>query len=168
MKKYLMANRPDGLSDVIFEEEVPKDSVVDFWINFETPADMSSTADPTKGRTLLHEPPDGGAIFRVVRFGKDTQTVTVDAMLERHKVLNSVHVPSEEYLRSAKHPTMHRTDTLNYMILVSGRLWALTEGRDVLLQPGDVLVQQGCMHGWRTEGDEDAVLVAVLVDSKPL
>jgi quercetin dioxygenase-like cupin family protein len=44
----------------------------------------------------------------------------------------------------------------------------LTEGQDVLLQAGDVIVQKGGKHGWRNDGPDDCVLVGVLVDGRPL
>ena len=44
----------------------------------------------------------------------------------------------------------------------------LSEGRDVLLEPGDFVIQKGCMHGWRVEGDEPAVLGCVLIDAHPV
>jgi hypothetical protein len=114
----------------------------------------------------MHEPPDGGATFRIVTFTKEMNTRTPEEWYEVHQQVNSVHIPSLEYLRSAKHPSMHKTDTLNYFTLISGRLWALTEKEDVLLEPGDAFVQLGCMHGWRVEGDEPAVLAAILINAK--
>lgn len=164
-RKYVMTTGQDGLSDVIIDEAIENKQVVDLWINHETPANLSRSDDPTAG-TLMHEPPDGGAIFRFVTFTKEMNDITPEAMFELHQQLNSVHIPPLDYLKTAKHPTMHRTDTLNYFVLVSGRLWALTEKEDVLLEPGDAIVQMGCMHGWRVESDEPAVLAAILIDAK--
>lgn len=164
-RKYVMATRADGLSDVVIDEAVPEGPVVDLWINHQTPADISSSEDPTKG-TLMHEPPDGGAIFRFCTFTTEMNVITPEQMYAMHQQLHSVHIPTLEYLKAAKHPSMHKTDTLNYFVLISGRLWALTEGKDVLLEPGDFIIQQGCMHGWKVEGEEPALLAAVLVDAK--
>ena len=165
-KKYVMATIADGQSDIVLQKEVPKEGAFDLWINFETPADMAGDVDPTEGRTFLHEPPRGGAIFRVVTFTKALNDVTPEQMLELHRGLNSEHVPTLDELRAAKHPSMHRTESLNYLVLLSGRLWMLSEIGDVLLEPGDFVVQQACMHGWRVESDEPAVLACVLIDSQ--
>ncbi|MEB2346169.1 MAG: cupin domain-containing protein [Deltaproteobacteria bacterium] len=175
MKRYVMANRPDGLSDVVDETDLsaklaaPGLQSQELWRNDETPADLSDPADPVADQAMYHEPPDGGAIFRVLKFppAREMPEVTPEMMVAYHQAIHSVHVPSLEYLRSAKSPTMHKTDTLNYFVLASGELWALSEGRDVLLRPGDVVVQKGCMHGWANRSDEPAVLVAVLIDSHP-
>ena len=64
--KYVMATAADGRSEIITSKPVATEGAIDLWINFETPADLSSAADPTEGRTLMHEPPRGGSIFRIV------------------------------------------------------------------------------------------------------
>ncbi|MET9914920.1 cupin domain-containing protein [Streptomyces sp. NPDC006476] len=165
-----MGNRADGLSDVLQDDEIAfkgPASTVDLWINNSTPADLTATDDPTVGKKLEHEPPDGGATFRIVSWAPGLfDDATPEQVLEYHTSIQSAHIPSTEYIRSAKHPSMHRTDTLNYFIVLSGQIWALTEGRDVLVKPGDVLVQHGCMHGWRIEGSEPCVMAAVLIDGE--
>ena len=164
-RRYVMATREDGLSDVIIENEVAEGGVGDLWINDETPADISRHSDPTTPAPN-HEPPDGGAIFRVVTFTREMNATTPEMAVAMHRQLKSVHVPTLEYLRAAKHPSMHKTDTLNYFVCVSGRIRALSEGKDVLLEPGDFIIQHGCMHGWWVESDEPAVIAAVLIDAK--
>ena len=172
MKRYVMANRSDGVSDIVIEDEVVADEAKwakELWVNYETPADLSKPGDAVADQNMIHEPPDGGAVFRIVVF----QPVSVrplpspEQIVAYHRSIHSAHVPTLEYLRTAKNTTMHKTDTLNYFMLASGELWALSEGRDVLLKPGDVMVQKGCMHGWENRSDKPAVLVAVLIDALP-
>ena len=167
-KKYVMANRSDGTSDIVIDEEIAADNLIDVWVNSDTPATLSDAADPTAGAAFLHEPPDGGAIFRRIVFTRDMTDMSAEQVVALHQAINSIHVPTVEELKAAKHPSMHKTDTLNYFILLSGRLWMLSEGRDVLLEPGDFVIQKGCMHGWRVEGDEPAVLGCVLIDAHPV
>ena len=82
--------------------------------------------------------------------------------------MESDHVPSSDDLSKAKHPSMHKTDTLNYFYVASGEIWMLTEGRDVKVRQGDVIVQKGCMHGWNNDGDEPCTIIAVLIDAIPV
>lgn len=165
-KKYVLADESDGRSNIVIDENYAAQGAVDLWINEATPAPLVFKGDPTKGRTFLHEPPDGGAIFRIVTFPKALNDITPEQMLDYHKALNSIHIPTLDELKAAKHPSMHRTDTLNYFILLSGSLWMLSEGKDVLLKPGDCVVQLGGMHGWRVESDDPAVLACVLIDAE--
>lgn len=173
MKRYVMANRPDGLADVVYEDDLEPhfktNRFRELWLNIETPADLAGGADPVADQAMIHEPPDGGAVFRMLVFPPNSTqpTMTPEQVVEMHKAIHSTHIPSVEYLRTAKDPTMHRTDTLNYFVLTEGELWALSEGKDVLLKAGDALIQKGCMHGWRNDSDKRAVLAAVLIDAKP-
>jgi mannose-6-phosphate isomerase-like protein (cupin superfamily) len=56
----------------------------------------------------------------------------------------------------------HRTDTLDYDIVLSGRVTLLLEEGEVALGPGDSVVIPGVVHGWRT-GPEAAVSSTVMV-----
>jgi len=174
-KKYVMAVTASGKSDVVSETDItvlpeyrPGAPGMDLWLNTETPADMSGTEDPVAGKPMTHEPPDGGALFRILHFlPGQSKSLTPEEMLQAHKALNSVHIPTIEEMQASKHPSMHKTDTLNYFVVTEGEVWSLTEGRDVLLKAGDVIIQKGCMHGWRNDSDKPCVLVAVLIDALP-
>lgn len=163
-KKYVMVTRADGLSDIVIDEQIPDEGIVDLWINPKTPADLSDHDSRVAAGTVTHEPPVGGAIFRLIKFTKAMDTLAPETVHEMHNKIHSKHVPSVDYLRSAKHPSMHRTDTLNYFVVLSGKMWALSEEKDVLLEPGDFIIQTGCIHGWKVEGDEPCMLAAVLID----
>jgi hypothetical protein len=168
-----MANRADGVADIVYEDDLEPhfrtNRFRELWLNAETPADPSDPRDPVADQAMVHEPPDGGAVFRMLVFPpkQDTPELTPEQMIEMHRAIHSVHIPDIEYLRTAKHVTMHKTDTLNYFVLTEGELWSLSEGKDVLLKAGDAMIQRGCMHGWRNDSDKRAVLAAVLIDAKP-
>jgi quercetin dioxygenase-like cupin family protein len=65
-------------------------------------------------------------------------------------------------------PHMHVTDTLDYFVMLSGAVTLALETGEVLLRPGDFVVNRGVMHGWRNDGAEPAVLAAVTVPSLPV
>jgi hypothetical protein len=169
-KRYVMGNRSDGLSDVLIEDEIiasVEKRSQELWVNTETPADLSIPGDPVGDQKMIHEPPDGGAVFRVVVFPpKGGFNLTAEQMIQYHQSIHSVHIPSLEYLRTAKTVTMHKTDTLNYFVVTEGEVWSMSEGRDVLLKAGDAMIQKGCMHGWRNDSDKRCVLMAILIDAK--
>jgi len=64
---------------------------------------------------------------------------------------------------------MHRTSSIDYNILITGKLILITEdGEEKLVEnPGDVVVQKGNMHAWRNPGPGWTRWVSVLVDAKP-
>jgi quercetin dioxygenase-like cupin family protein len=63
---------------------------------------------------------------------------------------------------------MHRTETLDYAILLSGECdLELDDGAMVHLTQGDIVVQRGTMHAWVNNGTQPCVFAFVLIDAKP-
>lgn len=66
-------------------------------------------------------------------------------------------------------PFMHRTETLDYAILLKGECdLELDDGKKVRMKPGDICVQRGTMHAWAPVGPEPAVFAFVLIDADPV
>src|SRR6476619_6235010 len=64
---------------------------------------------------------------------------------------------------------MHRTETLDYAILLSGECdLELDDGKTVHLTQGDVVVQRGTMHAWVNNGTQPCVFAFVLIDADPV
>lgn len=61
-------------------------------------------------------------------------------------------------------PGMHKTATLDYEVVLAGRIGLeLDDGREVLLEPGDVVVQNGTRHRWHNRGDGPATMAVVVI-----
>lgn len=67
---------------------------------------------------------------------------------------------------TTRHAGMHLTPTIDFIILVKGQVRLVLDEGERLLSPGDVVVQRGTNHAWVCEGDEPAILVAVLIDKQ--
>jgi quercetin dioxygenase-like cupin family protein len=64
---------------------------------------------------------------------------------------------------------MHRTETVDYAILLSGECdLELDDGKTVHLKQGDVVVQRGTMHAWVNNGAVPCVFAFVLIDADPV
>lgn len=61
----------------------------------------------------------------------------------------------------------HRTDSIDYAVVVSGEIDMEIEDSVVHLNAGDVLVQRGTIHNWVNRGTEPCVMAFVLIDAKP-
>ena len=63
---------------------------------------------------------------------------------------------------------MHRTETLDYALLLSGECdLELDSGEIVHMKPGDIVVQRGTMHAWVNNGSTPAVFAFILIDADP-
>jgi len=65
-------------------------------------------------------------------------------------------------------PRNHRTESLDYAVVLSGEIDMELEGTVVHLHAGDVLVQRGTAHNWVNRGAEPCVIAFVLVAARPV
>ena len=65
-------------------------------------------------------------------------------------------------------PRNHRTQSIDYAVVMSGEIDMEMDGTTVHLRAGDVLVQRGTIHNWINRGTEACVIAFVLVSAKPV
>jgi quercetin dioxygenase-like cupin family protein len=65
-------------------------------------------------------------------------------------------------------PRNHRTDSIDYAVVMSGQVDMELDDTTVHLKAGDVLVQRGTIHNWVNRGTEPCVIAFVLIAAKPV
>jgi len=65
-------------------------------------------------------------------------------------------------------PRRHRTDSVDYAVVISGSIDMELDGQTVTLNAGDVLVQRGTVHNWVNRGPDVCMIAFVLVAGKPV
>src|SRR6266542_2981603 len=65
-------------------------------------------------------------------------------------------------------PRNHRTDSIDYAVVMSGEIDMELDDSVVHLKAGDVLVQRGTIHNWINRGTQPCVIAFVLIDAKPV
>ena len=59
---------------------------------------------------------------------------------------------------------MHRTETIDYAIVLEGEIYMVLDRGDVHLKAGDVVVQCGTNHAWSNRSDRQCKVAFVLID----
>jgi quercetin dioxygenase-like cupin family protein len=122
--------------------KLPRDGIAStlMWCSDQMPVDVAigENAEDMGARILGTAPPANGSRFIVMEFAPG--------------------VVSE----------MHRTETIDYIIVLSGEIEMDMDDSTVKLGTGDVMVQRGTNHAWANRGKEPARLAIVLLDGKPL
>ncbi len=136
--------------------------LTNFWIERGSPAEYDGPTDTCTGDFVLHPPPMGST-FRCVEFlPEDPEVIkTLDGKAAFGEMGAGANI-----VENARHPFMHRTDSLDYAIVLTGEIWMMLdeEDDDVLLKAGDVLIQRGNNHAWSNRGTEPCVIAFVLID----
>jgi mannose-6-phosphate isomerase-like protein (cupin superfamily) len=65
-------------------------------------------------------------------------------------------------------PRNHRTDSIDYAVVMSGEIDMVLDEGTVHLKAGDVLVQRGTIHNWVNNGSVPCVIAFTLVSAKPV
>jgi len=65
-------------------------------------------------------------------------------------------------------PRVHRTDSIDYAVVMSGEIDMELDDSIVHLKAGNVLVQRGTIHNWVNRGSEPCVIAFILIDAKPV
>jgi quercetin dioxygenase-like cupin family protein len=65
-------------------------------------------------------------------------------------------------------PRNHRTESVDYAVVLSGEIDMEMDGTTVKLKAGDTLVQRGTIHNWINRGTEPCIIAFVLIAAKPV
>ncbi|MEM9107815.1 MAG: cupin domain-containing protein [Pseudomonadota bacterium] len=141
-------------------ESRPGVRLTNFWISDGTPAEYDGPEDTCTGDFVLH-PPANGSVFRCVEFGPEDPEVMarVDG-----KAAFAEMGAAHNVVENARHPYMHRTDSVDYAIILKGEIDMLLDDSEVHLKAGDIVIQRGTNHAWANRGTESCIIAFVLVD----
>ena len=107
----------------------------ELWSTRVTPAPVAATEPEPTERPLVTPPDPHGTIVRITE------------------------------IKPGERSPMHRTETVDYGILLEGELWLLLDdGSQTRLGAGDVVVQRGTDHAWENRTEQVVRVVFVLVD----
>ena len=137
---------------------------ITLWVTDDTPADITGSKDAGKIKVGI-PPPKNGSIFRIVDFHPTPKEVE---HLDPHFLAKLIGQKLEPGAKPPRHPGMHKTRTIDYLVVLSGEIDMLLDDSEVHLKTGDVLVQRGTMHAWVNHGTEVCRIAVVNIDGKEL
>ena len=154
----------DGNATAVKEmESMPGLALTDLWV---TGGPMASNTgnDDAADRPVVLEPPAGGTIFRVVEFPPDSAWRDNADAKEAFGSIGADHATDD----TTDDPMMHKTATVDYLIVLKGEIWAIEDDGETCLKQGDVMIQRGTNHSWSVRTEEPCLLAAILVSADPV
>jgi hypothetical protein len=170
VRRIVTGDDVNGVSRIV--EDAPAKSIrsvperlgyraVDVWRTEETPAEIFARDSVAEHKGIL--PPKGGNILRIIDFPpepKDPQELRRRIQATFHGIFQD----ADHDKREGKHPGMHRTETVDYAIVLEGEIWAVMDEGETLMRVGDVLIQRGTNHAWANRSSRTARIAFVLID----
>jgi len=158
----------DGKSTVVSDTTIPVADVlgmVDFWFTDQVPASLTAQGQP-KDQPIRLEPPRSGTIFRLFEIPAQPEGLT-PAEAQRRAAQEFAQAGATHcQVDTSRHPMMQWTGTIDYVVLLQGRVTLLLDDAEVDLQPFDAVVQRGTNHYWINRNPEPALLLGVLLDAQ--
>jgi mannose-6-phosphate isomerase-like protein (cupin superfamily) len=175
--RRVVTGHKDGKS-VVISDGIPPSSVTlesfsgveitEIWATEDIPTIPVKEGDPTVGMPS-HFPGPRGTRFRVIRTPPTKEPAEapekVDKAAARQELLEKS--PGLAEVMEPESPGMHTTDSVDYIIVLSGEIYLeLDDGVEVKLKQGDCVVQNGTRHAWKNRGPEDCITAGVLIGAK--
>ncbi|HEY9532803.1 MAG TPA: cupin domain-containing protein [Burkholderiales bacterium] len=169
IRRIVTADDAKGRSRIL--EDAPATSIrsvsgrpgyraVNVWRTTETPARINAK-DSTAGHQGI-SPPEGGTILRIIDFPPEpSDREEFKRMLD--STFGGIYKDAAHDKRPGVHPGMHRTETVDYAIVLEGEIYAVMDESETLMRTGDVLIQRGTNHAWANRSSKTARIAFVLI-----
>ena len=162
-KAIIASNGP--LAAVVELAAIPGMVFHEVWETGATPAPVDNCADPTTG-PMMHGAPKNGTRIRFVDLPPDTNYLAeadtrMKALFEEVNNVEGLTTKS-----NSPHPMMHRTESIDYGIVIEGELVLILDDSEVPLKPGSVVIQRVTNHAWANRTDRPCRMLFVQIDGQ--
>jgi mannose-6-phosphate isomerase-like protein (cupin superfamily) len=138
------------------------------WNTQATPAPIDAASGEPAESGIVLAPPSGGTRIRVLDIppeGDGIRNMTPEEAAAHFAEVGAGHA-SNAARAGARHALMHRTETIDYGIVIEGELVLIMDEGETTVRAGDIVIQRGTNHGWANRSDRNCRIVFVLIDGK--
>ena len=137
---------------------------VNVWRTEAAPAPIFASDSVAQHQGIL-PPGNGGSILRIIDFPPEPSD-PAERKRRIQATFGGIFSDAQHDKREGAHPGMHRTDTVDYAIVLEGEIWAVMDDGETLMRAGDVLIQRGTNHAWANRSNSTARIAFVLLDGR--
>src|SRR5262249_43837402 len=164
---------------IIVSDELADNSEAElpFWPGTGTTSIWTTTSGPASNRdediprevTGFAPEGSGGVGFMIMEIQPESQLENMPPEQRELATTPVARLLSQAFeIDTSKSYGMHATDTVDFLVLLSGELTLLVDNDEVTLKPFDTVIQRGVNHGWVNRGTQPALIAAAVIDAEPL
>ncbi len=138
------------------------------WNTREAPARIEAAPQEPHEEGIQLAPPKRGTRIRVLEVPPEDPaiaTLTPEQARAHFAEVGAAEVVTHRD-SSSKHPFMHRTETIDYGIVLEGEIVLILDEGETVLGPGDIVIQCGTNHGWANRGKVPCRIAFILIDGE--
>lgn len=139
------------------------------WFTSSTHIDFALDHDPaTADAEIPSFPTVGQTIFRIADFPPDSAYPEGAGEAIFSEIEGADAQEAGNLHSGGRHFWFHRTDSLDYAIVLEGEITLLVDEGEVTLTAGDVVIQRATSHAWSNRTDQNARVAFVLIGTDPI
>jgi hypothetical protein len=135
------------------------------WNTRETPAAIDRAGGEPAEQGIQLSPPANGTRIRVLDIppeGDWLERMSADEIQAHFAEVGAGDATSA----GSRHALMHRTETVDYGIVLEGEITLVMDVGETVVRAGDVVIQRGTNHGWANRSDRACRIAFILIDGK--
>jgi hypothetical protein len=137
------------------------------WNTRETPAQIDRSSGEPGDAGIQLAPPRNGTRIRVLDIPPEDENVQHLSPEEARAHFAEIGAASaSSHHAGARHPYMHRTESIDYGIVLQGQLTLILDEGETVVKAGDIVVQRGTNHGWANRSGQMCRIAFILIDGK--
>ncbi|MGB5724964.1 MAG: cupin domain-containing protein [Parasphingorhabdus sp.] len=136
------------------------------WNTRATPAPIDADSGEPPEEGIILAPPENGTRIRVLDIPPDDDSfadMTPEQAKAHFAEIGAADASSFEG-EGSRHAHMHRTETVDYGIVLEGELVLIMDEGETTVGPGDIIVQRGTNHGWSNRTNENCRIAFILIE----
>lgn len=137
------------------------------WHTQETPALIHPKPDAPDEEKLVLPPPKNGTRIRVIEFppeGEEIRALTQAGATAKFEAMGDAGAATAK--AGAPHPLMHKTQTVDYGIVLEGEMTLVLDTEETIIKAGDIVIQSGTNHAWANRSGKICRMAFVLIDGQ--
>ena len=168
LRRVVTGNVASGKSLITFDGPPPASyemgagGLYELWDSAGNALNSRDKLDRGLGKVVLG-PQSGGVKIRYFAIAPTPEGISNDELNKMFaKVFGDINA-ADDRVDVTRHPGMHKTKTLDYIILLKGTAKLILDNDETDLKPFDVVVQRSTNHAWVCTSQDPALFIAVLI-----
>lgn len=138
------------------------------WNTTETPVMIDAASGEPFEDAITLAPPQNGTRIRVLDIPPDDPSF--ETMTPEERIAHFAEIGAGDAVAdggtSERHAHMHKTETVDYGIVLEGEIVLIMDEGETLCKAGDIIIQRGTNHGWANRSDKNCRIAFILIDGK--
>lgn len=138
------------------------------WNTTATPAPIDAASGEPHEDGIKLAPPKGGTRIRVLDIPPDSdelEEMTPEKARAHFEEIGAGDASSFSG-EGSRHAHMHRTETIDYGIVLDGEIVLIMDEGETTVRAGDIVIQRGTNHGWANRTDRNCRIAFILIDGE--